>query len=67
MQVRICEQQYGFMPNKKRVPRMHYLLRYNEGESVFEDLEKAYDRVSQRKLWYCMRKSGGFDRNSHGL
>ena len=22
------------------------------------DLEKAYDRVLQEELWYCMRKSG---------
>ena len=36
--------------------------KYREGQRqlhcVFVDLEKAYDRVSQEELWYCMRKSG---------
>ena len=29
-----------------------------EQHCVFMDLEKAYDRVLQEELWYCMRKSG---------
>ena len=38
------------------------IKRYREGQRelycVFVDLEKAYDRVLRKKLWYCMRKSG---------
>ena len=33
--------------------------KYREGQrEVFVDLEKAYKRAPQEKLWYCMRKSG---------
>ena len=38
------------------------LEKYRTGQRklhcVFADLEKAYDRVAQEELWYCMRKSG---------
>ena len=36
--------------------------KYGEGQRelrcAFVDLEKAYDTVSKKKLWYCIRKSG---------
>ena len=36
--------------------------KYRKGQKephcVFVDPEKAYDRVPQEELWYCMRKSG---------
>ena len=36
--------------------------KYREGQKelhyVFVDLEKAYGRIQQEELWYCMRKSG---------
>ena len=39
-----------------------FMEKYRKGQRevhfVFVDLEKAYDRVSREKLWYCMRKSG---------
>ena len=64
--VEISKQQYGFMPGKGTTDAMFALRmlmeKYREGprelHCVFVDLEKAYDRVSQEELWYCMRKSG---------
>ena len=38
------------------------MKKYKKGQRelhcVFVDLEKAYIRVLQEELWYCMRKSG---------
>ena len=64
--VAISKQQYGFMPGKGTTDAMFALRmlmeKYREGQRelhcVIMDLEKAYDRVSQEELWYCMRKSG---------
>ena len=64
--VEISKQQYGFMPGKGTTDAMFALImltkKYREGQRelncVFVDLEKAYDRVSRKELWYCMRKSG---------
>ena len=54
------------MPGKGTTNAMFALRmlmeKYREGQRelhcVFVDLEKAYDRVLQKELWYCMRKSG---------
>ena len=59
-------QQYGFMPGKSTTDALFALRvlmeKYREGQKelhcVFEDLEKAYDKVPREEVWYCMRKSG---------
>ena len=64
--VEISKQQYGFMPGKGTTNAMFALRmlmeKYREGQrelhSIFIDIEKAYDRVPQEELWYCMRKFG---------
>ena len=64
--VEISKQQYGFMPGKGNTYAMFALKmlmkKYRKGQRelycAFVDLKKAYDRVSQEELWYCMRKSG---------
>ncbi|KAK3511475.1 hypothetical protein QTP70_008958 [Hemibagrus guttatus] len=54
--VEICEQQYGFMPRKSTTDAIFALRilmeKYRDGQKelhyVFVDLEKAYDRVSDK-------------------
>ena len=64
--VQISKRQYEFMPGKKTTNAMLALRmlmeKYSEGQRelhcVFLNLEKAYERVPRKELWYCMRKSG---------
>ena len=63
--VEISKQQYKFMPGKETTDAMFALRmlteKYRKGQRelhcVFVSLEKAYDRISREKLWYCIRKS----------
>ena len=59
--VEITKQQYGFMPGKGTTDAMFALRmlmekyrRWSKRElhCVFVYLEKAYDRVPRKKLWY---------------
>ena len=64
--VEISKQQYEFIQGKETTDAMFALRmlmeKYREGQKelhcVFVDLEKAYDRVPKKELWYCMIKSG---------
>ena len=64
--VEISKQQYEFMPGKGTTDAMFALRmlmeKYREGQRelhcVFINLEKAYNRIPWKELWYCMRKSG---------
>ena len=58
--VEISKQQYGFMPGKEFIDAMFALKflmeKYKEGQRelhcVLVDLEKAYNRVPRKELWY---------------
>ena len=60
--VNISEEQFGFMKGKSttdaifalRQVQVKYREGYKELQSVFIDLEKAYDRVPQEELYWCM-------------
>ena len=62
--VEISKQQYGFMPGKRTTNAMFVLRmlmeKYSEGQlhCAFVDLEKAYNKVPQEELWYCIKKLG---------
>ena len=53
------------MPEERTTDAMFALRmlmeKYRKGQRqlhcVFVDLEKAYDRVSTKELWYCMKKA----------
>ena len=62
--VEISKQQYKFMPGKGTTNAMFALRmlmeKYRKGQRelhcIFVDLKKAYNRVPQEELWYCMGK-----------
>ena len=57
----ISKQQYKFMPGKGTTDAIFALRmlleKYREGQRelhcVFVGLEKAYNRVPRKELWYC--------------
>ena len=65
-EVKISEQQFGFMPGKSTTDAIFVLRtimeKYRDGQKelhcVFINLEKAYDRVPRKELWYGMREAG---------
>ena len=65
--MKICNQQYGFMPRKSNTDAMIALrmliVKYREGQKDFHcisvDLEKACDTVPREELWFCMREARG--------
>ena len=64
--VSISEEQIGFMKGKSTTDAMFALRqlqeKYREGQQdihcVFNDLEKAYDIVPRKELYWCMRDKG---------
>ena len=62
-EVTIAEQQFGFMPGRSTTDAIFCLRmlleKWTEGKKpvhcAFIDLEKAYDRVPEEKLWECLR------------
>ena len=64
--IRILENQFGFMPSRSTTEPIHligkliefYRDRKRDLHVAFIDLEKAYDKVAREVLWRCLdRKS----------
>ena len=62
-EVRVAEQQFGFMPGRSTTEAIFCLRmllekcteRQKAVHCAFIDLEKAYDRVPREELWECLR------------
>ena len=62
-EMRIAEQQFGFMPGRSTTNAIFclrmLLKKWTKGQKAvhcaFIDLEKAYNRVAREKLWECLR------------
>ena len=65
-QVDIDTMQFGFMPGRGTtnaifiIRQVHekYLGKHKDLYFAFVDLEKAFDRVSRKVLWWALRKVG---------
>ena len=66
VEVMTCEELYNFMPSQSptdTIVALGMLMeKYREGQkelnSIFVDLEKAYDRLLREELWFCTRECG---------
>ena len=62
-EVTIAEQQFGFVPGRSTINAIiclrMLLEKRTEGQTAvhcaFNDLEKAYDRISREELWECLQ------------
>ena len=56
--INIDEMQCGFMPGRCTTDAIFILRQLQEKYMAFVDLEKTFDRVSRKIIWWAMRKLG---------